>query len=51
MASPPADNIYKLAITPSITSSMTLDSTQYPFPQMVVALAVVLLIVGRIGVI
>ncbi len=51
MAASSPDNIYKLSLTPSSNINIALNSTQYPFPQMVVVIAIVLLIVGRFGLI
>lgn len=40
-------SIYKLATGPTTTKDVVVDSTQIPFPHIVIAIAIILLIVGN----
>lgn len=39
--------LYKLATSPTTSSNVYIDTTQSPFPQAVVSIAIILLIVGN----
>jgi len=42
----PFSSVYKLATSPTTSTSVVVDSTQIPYPQIVIAIAIILLIVG-----
>jgi hypothetical protein len=43
----PILSINKLALSPTTSKSVIVDSTQIPYPHIVIAIAIILLIVGN----